>query len=158
MSSPAATRPLDHYCMTCRYALEHFAEPGQPDRFEHPHAVQHLIGVHEPVAVPMVELLTVNMLCDICLATEPAYAYRFVPVTVRSRRGVEDLGEWWTVCADCAPAVERRDVAGLVTRARIPFDLRRERVPDLMLILGPVYRRLFAAPFERCGARELLRT
>lgn len=156
MIAETTARPADHYCGVCRYALERFRTIGEPDRFEHTYSAENFRGPrHSPVPVPLAELTTVHMVCDICSAPEPAYVFRFVNVRFRSQRGMEDLGDWWAICGRCAPLVERRSVPRLLARAALPFQAKGQPTDHLPFVLGPLYKQLLGSPFERLPAREV---
>jgi hypothetical protein len=151
-------RPLDHYyyCGVCRYALERFRVAGQPDRFEHTHSAEGWTGpAHAPLPVPLAELVTVNMVCDVCSDKDPAWLYRFISMGYWSQRGLEDMGGWWAICSRCSVAVEAHDVAALVSRAEIPFVAKDTSMLGLATLLGPLYVEILAHPFERTPAREV---
>jgi hypothetical protein len=162
MTTAAPTRPLEHYCMVCRYAVNRHREAGVPDRFEHTASYENWDGPdHQPLPVPLAELTDVHMVCDICSHPNPIYAYRFTPVTTGLIRTAPDtftrfdMGEWWVICKPCSVPIERRDIAGMVEQARRPFRARGEPTTGIGGRLGPIYRQLLAKPYERIGLREV---
>lgn len=153
----AMTQPLDRYCGTCRYALEHIREHGT-SRYEHTAAWRrdNPNDPHVPWPVPALELLALNMFCDICSIDQPVWMYTFVPLKIRSTRGVEQLGAEWALCGQCAAVAERRSVAGLLACAARGWTATGREVPDLDAILGSIYGDLLGCEFTRremAGAR-----
>lgn len=153
----------DHYCMTCRYALDRMTIDGKVSYVHTAAGLEAWTGPeHEPAPAPMIEFTTKNMLCDVCNNPQPVWSYTFARVVIEytvedgDSSLTENVGERWAICKQCGEIIERKDVAALVDRARIPlrangFD-SDEAVHAVVL---PVYKKILGRPFERMPLREV---
>jgi hypothetical protein len=155
-------RASHHYCNTCRYALDRLTIDGEVS-YEHTIAgMEAWTGAeHDPVPVPLLELITKRMLCDVCSDPDPVWSYRFVNVKMAYETDddttfTENFGQWWAICKKCAIVIERRDVTTLVRRALIPHIARPDVDPiQVGQFMEPVYEKMLTSPFERLPLREV---
>jgi hypothetical protein len=142
------SRPADHYCAVCRFAVDRHSEPGRADEFRHVPSADHWWTgpQHEPQPVPMAELVLRNQLCDICSDLNPVLAYLFPHIKVVTLDGdgathTDDLGEWWLICKACSQPTDAGDIAGMIDRAREAWRRRGQSPPaGLGRELQSVYR------------------
>ena len=160
--SKQITRPLEHYCGVCRYAVERHRDSDGRTWYEHTSSYENWTGAHHaPQPVPLAELTDVHMVCDMCSAPDPAFAYHFrhtasAEQTDSDTLTVYDLGEWWAICKGGADRVEARDVKGLLNRYRnSEHRLRIHLTRRLVRALRDIYGELLGAPFERLPLREV---
>lgn len=159
MSSPS-TRPVDHYCLVCRYATERQLSAGETT-FVHVAVQREWDGpAHEPVPVPMSELTTRNEACDFCSTLYPVIAYRFPNVKITTRMPnaarTDDLGEWWLACQRCSVPIDQRDLAALLRRV-VDILAGKGMSPGILrATMRPLYQKLLRrAPLERLPAAEV---
>lgn len=146
------TRPADHYCGDCRYALNRRRINGV-DVFEHTISTPAELVHHKPRPVPLAEFINPNMVCDFCGTPGPSLAYTFVDTTAvfvndeTGDRFMENMGADWSVCTGCAGQVDQRNVNGLIARVVRKYPAAaRPSVSDHLRLL---YEPLLTHPFTK---------
>lgn len=172
--SEEAAAPAQMFCRTCRKPLNTRTRAG---RVEYLHAEQLRGGTGDHHAEPATaaELGTVVLVCDFCSATDPIWIYtggnqetdiRVMTTAVvdlgdyqrrhRAARTVradtetgplQQWGQWWTACDDCAAHLDARNLYGLIGRVvdTMPAKYRHgNRLAQTRANLHALYSPLFA--------------